>query len=529
MLRIDLEAAGIPYTVEGPDGPLYADFHALRHSYLTLGGRAGIDLRTLQELAGHSTPMLTARYSHCRLHDLAGAVEQLPSILPKTPAPGMLALRATGTDSTNASASVDRAYTAITQKSDSECISVRLIETGTEDALRIQKAASADARRALRVDESDCDGLREEAPPGFEPGMADLQSAALPLGEGAVNPKQFRNYVTFLRTGVSSTTPNNTPLHLSPKLYNKKSGRSVVSEPAVVHSEPVSRSIRHVRTSSYRATPSVKPNKPYADFPLFAHAAGVWAKKIRGKLYYFGKWDNWQDALAKYEREKDGLEAGRKPTPVQATPSTPTDPDGVDKPAKPYPEFPLFPHASGQWAKKIRGKLYYFGKWDYPEAALESYNQQKDDLHAGRIPRKSTETTTVARACNEFLTHKTEMVSNSELSPRTLAEYKEACQEIVSAFGNRTVVVGLRVENFAKLRTRMARKWGPRRLGKMIQCVRCVFKYALDAELIDKAVRFGPEFKQPSKKVLRLHRAQKGQQLFAAEEIRRLTVQRGFR
>src|SRR5262249_3165146 len=41
MLRGDLESAGVPYTVEGPDGPLYADFHSLRHSYLTLGGRAG--------------------------------------------------------------------------------------------------------------------------------------------------------------------------------------------------------------------------------------------------------------------------------------------------------------------------------------------------------------------------------------------------------------------------------------------------------------------------------------------------------
>ena len=55
MIRLDLEAAGIPYAVEGPDGPEYADFHSLRHSFLTLGGRSGIDLRTLQELAGHST------------------------------------------------------------------------------------------------------------------------------------------------------------------------------------------------------------------------------------------------------------------------------------------------------------------------------------------------------------------------------------------------------------------------------------------------------------------------------------------
>jgi integrase len=99
MLRIDLEAAGILYTVEGPDGPLYADFHSLRHSYLTLGGRAGIDLRTLQELAGHSTPVLTARYSHRRLYDLAGAVEKLPSFLPTgegTTEPAQMT--ATGTD-----------------------------------------------------------------------------------------------------------------------------------------------------------------------------------------------------------------------------------------------------------------------------------------------------------------------------------------------------------------------------------------------------------------------------------------------
>jgi integrase len=99
MLRRDLEAAGIPYAVEGPDGPLYVDFHALRHTYLTLGGRAGIDLRTLQELAGHSKPELTARYSHRRLHDLAGAVEKLPSFLPGQGGGAAAgALRGTGTD-----------------------------------------------------------------------------------------------------------------------------------------------------------------------------------------------------------------------------------------------------------------------------------------------------------------------------------------------------------------------------------------------------------------------------------------------
>ena len=99
MLRGDLQASGISYAVEGPEGPEYADFHALRHSFLTLGGRSGIDLRTLQELAGHSDPILTARYCHRRLYDLAGAVEKLPNLVPTTEADGAteLPLRLAGT------------------------------------------------------------------------------------------------------------------------------------------------------------------------------------------------------------------------------------------------------------------------------------------------------------------------------------------------------------------------------------------------------------------------------------------------
>jgi integrase/recombinase XerC len=98
MLRIDLEAAGIAYAVEGPDGLEYADFHSLRHSFLTLGGRSGIDLRTLQELAGHSKPELTVRYSHRRLYDLTGAVDKLPNLVPTAGDAEKTKLRRTGTD-----------------------------------------------------------------------------------------------------------------------------------------------------------------------------------------------------------------------------------------------------------------------------------------------------------------------------------------------------------------------------------------------------------------------------------------------
>jgi integrase len=68
----------------------------------------------------------------------------------------------------------------------------------------------------------------------------------------------------------------------------------------------------------------------------------------------------------------------------------------------------------------------------------------------------------------------------------------------------------------------MAAKWGPHRLGTTIQCIRCVFRYAYEAGQINRPMRYGPGFKRPSKKVLRLHRAKGGAKLFTAEEVRRL-------
>src|SRR5262245_24124434 len=98
MLRIDLEAAGIPYAVDGADGPLYADFHALRHSYIALLDKSGATLKEAMQLARHSDPKLTmAVYGRAQLHDLAGAAARLPSLLSGAD-PQRAALAATGTD-----------------------------------------------------------------------------------------------------------------------------------------------------------------------------------------------------------------------------------------------------------------------------------------------------------------------------------------------------------------------------------------------------------------------------------------------
>lgn len=93
MLRADLDVAGLPFAVDGPEGPEVRDFHCLRNTYISNVLRAGADLKQAMTLARHSDPRLTtARYARTRLHDLGAVVNKLPAP-PTDPVP----LRATGT------------------------------------------------------------------------------------------------------------------------------------------------------------------------------------------------------------------------------------------------------------------------------------------------------------------------------------------------------------------------------------------------------------------------------------------------
>jgi len=58
-----------------------ADFHALRHTYISRLVRSGANIKVAQELARHSTPTLTlGRYAHVQLVDQTRALDALPAI-----------------------------------------------------------------------------------------------------------------------------------------------------------------------------------------------------------------------------------------------------------------------------------------------------------------------------------------------------------------------------------------------------------------------------------------------------------------
>jgi integrase len=193
------------------------------------------------------------------------------------------------------------------------------------------------------------------------------------------------------------------------------------------------------------------------------------------------------------------------------------------RPAKPRPDFPLFPHRNGRWAKKVRGKFCYFGKWTEDpkgEAAIQLWADQKDDLLAGRTPRTSRDGLTVAHLANHFLTAKEQQRDAGDITSRSFADYFGTCETIVGAFGKNRLVDDLAVEDFQALRASFAKRYGVHRLGNEVQRTRTVFKYGYDAGLIDKPMRFGPTFKRPATRIMRAHRQKNGKRMFEATQLR---------
>ena len=100
MLKLDLNAAGVPVDIEGPEGVEVRDFHALRNCYISDVLCTGADLKQAMTLARHTDPRLTAgRYARTRLHDLGAVVNKLPA---PTPTTEPTSLRMTGTDGKSA-------------------------------------------------------------------------------------------------------------------------------------------------------------------------------------------------------------------------------------------------------------------------------------------------------------------------------------------------------------------------------------------------------------------------------------------
>jgi integrase len=176
---------------------LVADFHSLRHLYISRIVRSGATPKVAQELARHCDVRLTlGRYSHTALHDLTAAVDAMPDFL--SPAAELQTFAATGTDGKGGETGPKKLspnlgpYPAI------------LGDFERQAETEIVNMAGSEKPRKL-LEKRDISGvLLTEAPPGFEPGMADLQSARQ-FSHLVETPKGYDNSLGVFAPGLRET------------------------------------------------------------------------------------------------------------------------------------------------------------------------------------------------------------------------------------------------------------------------------------------------------------------------------------
>jgi len=206
------------------------------------------------------------------------------------------------------------------------------------------------------------------------------------------------------------------------------------------------------------------------------------------------------------------------------------------KPAKPGPSFPLTPHNNGQWCKKIRGKLHFFGVWDDPDAALERYLRVATDLHAGRelrSPTLSADAVTVKQFCNHYLTYQHRRSQSGEIGPRWFEDCRTALESLASFVGPGRLASDVSPDDFLRYRQKLLRTGltGRKGLGvyaltRAITVIRGMLKYAYEMNLIEHPIRYGKAFDRPSATLMRKSRRAavlaNGKRLFDAREVRSL-------
>lgn len=202
--------------------------------------------------------------------------------------------------------------------------------------------------------------------------------------------------------------------------------------------------------------------------------------------------------------------------------------------AKKPKDCPLFQHRNGQWCKKVKGKLRYFGT-DLDEA-LKRWADEKDDLLAGREPAKATGEPTLAELANLYIDHRKGMVAEGEIVKRSYNDDASTLRRLVSMLGAKYQPSRMQPLDFARLKESLAvpikrttpirggirgmkiERRGLNTVAGDIRRIRGFLNWCAANKLIPTP-EYGTQFSGPSTKAQRRHKLQKGRSDLAPHDL----------
>jgi len=197
--------------------------------------------------------------------------------------------------------------------------------------------------------------------------------------------------------------------------------------------------------------------------------------------------------------------------------------------------FPLTLHkGSGQWCKKVLGKIHYFGK--DREAALNRWIDEKDYLLAGRKPPRTSGTPTVSELANVFHDAYKKRVDIGKVSQRHLDGCKSTLDRFIQLVGKDCHLDCLQPMDFDDVRHRLyepsknakparggvTRKTIARRSHSTVdgdvRRILLFIQWALAKKLLP-SVDMGMDFKPSSRKESRVHKSKQPKKLFSKQDL----------
>ena len=159
--------------------------------------------------------------------------------------------------------------------------------------------------------------------------------------------------------------------------------------------------------------------------------------------------------------------------------------NGKNNPNKEIPsdKFPLTLHTMGQYCKKIKGKIYYFGK--NKKQAHERYLKYAAFLLSG-TPKINNDSLSIKELCNLYLEHQESRVEIGEVQSRHYFDQISLLKDFVKFVGKTRLVTDISTIELQNYRLKLIKGGkSPNTINNRISAVKSMYNWAMNNEIIE--------------------------------------------
>jgi integrase len=149
-------------------------------------------------------------------------------------------------------------------------------------------------------------------------------------------------------------------------------------------------------------------------------------------------------------------------------------------------KFPLTLHSTGQYCKKIKGKMLYFGK--DRKQAMERYLEQAAFLHNGKakMSRTTNGNMTLKNLCNIYLQHQQDRAESGEITVRHQADQTSCIKKFMSFIGQYRKIDEVSTLDLQNYKKKLNRAYNSaHRMNLNISIMKTMFHWAKKNDMLD--------------------------------------------